>query len=95
MNGGPCYECMEVYLASFRNCVAEMEATGDDVALVFGISADELHRRCEGGGVTREAWAALGRAARRCRVLCARRECLTCYREQWVIPLVTAPFETK
>ncbi len=88
MNGGPCYECMEVYEVSFRNYLAATDPKEGDLLSDLGLSADELHRRSHGGGVTREAWASLGLAARRRGVMCSRRECVTCYREQFVIPMM-------
>ncbi|HWB02162.1 MAG TPA: hypothetical protein VG796_03995 [Verrucomicrobiales bacterium] len=68
-----------------------MAAAEEDLLPYLGITADELHRRCEAGGVTRAAWQMLGRAAERLGVLSARRQCLTCFREQWVIPLLELP----
>ncbi len=84
---------MEVYSVSLRNYVSGMSASEEDIVHVFGIAAEELQRRCE-GGVTREAWAALGRGAHHRGILCARRECLTCYRQQWVIPFLEVSAET-
>jgi hypothetical protein len=94
MNGGPCYECMEVYAVSFRNCLDMTGAGEDSIAAEMGISASELHRRCEGGGITRDAWTAIGRWAKQRNVMFARRECLTCFRPQIVIPRVTFPAST-
>jgi hypothetical protein len=79
---------MEVYGVSFRNYLAATGTAEEDLVADFGITAEEMHRRCL-DGVTREAWAALGRTAKLKNVLFARRECLTCFRDQFVIPLTS------
>jgi hypothetical protein len=91
MNGGPCFECMEVYAVSFRNCLEITGAGEDSMASELGLSDSELQRRCHGGGITRDAWITLGRWAKYRNIMFARRECLTCFREQFVIPQVYMP----